>query len=75
MPETITQKQLAELMWAERTNPEKFIKLMAFYTGITAKKCVAYQFFDSAGDFIGDNWDDDLLSILTTTGIEVVEDG
>lgn len=74
MPETITQEQYAALMWAERTNPEKFIKLMGEYTGITAKKCIAYQFFDAGGDFIGDNWDEELLSILKDAGIEVEED-
>lgn len=74
MPETITQEQYAALMWAEHINPEKFIKLMGEYTGITAKKCIAYQFFDAGGDFIGDNWDEELLSILKDAGIEVEED-
>ena len=75
MAETITQNQLDELIQAEFAAPEKFIKLMENYTGITARKCIAYQFFDAGGGFIGDNWDESLLSILEDAGIEVVEDG
>lgn len=74
MPETITESQYEELMDASYRNPEKFIKLLEYYTGIIAKKCVAYQFFNQAEDFIGDNWDETLLSVLTDVGIEVVED-
>ena len=74
MPETITESQYEELEEAAYRNPEKFIKLMEDYTGIIAKHCVAYQFFDPAGNFIGDNWDESLLSVLADAAIEVVED-
>ena len=75
MPETITVKQYDNLITASYTNPQKFIKLLEDYTGIIARHCAAYQFFDPAGNFIGDNWDESLLTVLADVGIEVVEDG
>lgn len=75
MPETITERQYDTPISASYSNPGKFIKLLEDYTGIIAKHCVAYQFFDPVGNFIGDNWDDSLLSVLADVGIEVVEDG
>ena len=75
MTETITEKQYDNLITASYTNPEKFMKLIEDYTGITARHCAAYQFFDPAGNFIGDNWNESLSTVLSDVGIEVVEDG
>ena len=72
MPEKITESQFDELVEVINTNPEKFIDLMYQYTGIVAKQCTAYQFFDAAGNFLGDNWDDSLFDILDAAEIEVV---
>lgn len=75
MTDNITESQYEKLTAAVYSDPERFIALMEEYTGITAKQYVAYQFFDPAGDYIGDNGDESLLSILADAGIEVVEDG
>lgn len=75
MPETITESQYDELMEAINRNPERFVYLMEEYTGITAKPYAAYQFFDPAGDYLGDYGYSSLVEILEDAGIEVAEDG
>ena len=74
MPDKITESQYDDLVFAMNTSPKEFIELMEEYTGITAKQYTAYQFFDSADNYIGDYGCSSLSEILEDAGIEVVAD-
>lgn len=74
MFDKITAKQFYELE-ESLPYPHRFVDLMKEYTGLEARPCLAYQFFDAGGCFVGDNWDDGLADILITAEIEVVDDG
>ena len=50
-------------------------KKLEEYTGIEARSYTAYQFFDAAGDFIGNSDEIALEELLEKAGIEVTDDG
>lgn len=68
MFDKITAKQFYELE-ESLPYPHRFVDLMKEYTGLEARPCLAYQFFDASGCFVG------LADILITAEIEVVDDG
>lgn len=69
----ITKSQLKEIEEACYDSIQEFHNKLAKYTGIVARPCTAYQYFDDAGDFIGDS-DDSLEGLLESAYIEVIDD-
>ena len=76
MVDKITEDQYQELLDAyDERRPEGIVKAFDKLTGIVVKPYTGYQFFDTAGNYLGDdNWND-IREILKEAGIEVVEDG
>ena len=77
MVDKITEEQYQELLDASEElswNQSNAIKIFESF-GIEVKPCVCYQFYDAAGNYLGDdNWDG-IDDILRKAEIEVVEDG
>lgn len=51
----ITKEQYQELLHDELYDYEEFMCKLEKYTGIEARPCSSYQFFDAAGDYVGDS--------------------
>ncbi len=76
MEDKITEEQYQELLdvYDER-NQNAIVRTFEELTGIVVKQYTGYQFFDAAGNYLGDdNWND-IREILKEAGIEVTEDG
>lgn len=54
----ITKEQYQELQNEEIHDYEEFMHKLEKYTGIEARPCSSYHFYDAAGDYIGDSGDD-----------------
>lgn len=52
-------------------NRTEFNLFLEKYTGITAHPCTEYQYFDEAGNFIGDSDNSDLHDLLNNAGIKI----
>ena len=76
MVDKITEDQYQELLDAyDERRTSGIVKTFEDLTGIVVKPYTGYQFFDAAGNYLGDdNWND-IREILREAGIEVVEDG
>lgn len=76
MVDKISQDQYQELLDAyDERIPSGIVKTFEDLTGIVVMPYTGYQFFDSAGNYLGDdNWND-IQEILKEAGIEVTEDG
>ncbi len=76
MADKITQDQYQELLDAyDERGTSSIVKTFEELTGIVVKPYVGYQFYDAAGNYLGDdNWND-IADILREAGIEVEEDG
>lgn len=71
---TITHEQLEDLKDAlSFGRKEDFHRLLEEYTGIEARPYTAYQYFDSADNYVGDSNDDDVRDILRKAYITVKE--
>ena len=72
MVEKISKEQFEELgqssMW---DSYEDFHELLEKMTGITAKRYVAYQYFDSDGNYIGDSNNSTIRDLLNNAFIQV----
>lgn len=66
----ITKEQYRELLHDELYDYEEFMCKLEKYTGIEARARSAYQFYDAAGDYIGDS-EDDLDALLEAAYVEV----
>lgn len=76
MKKTITAEQFDELSCSNSTwTLDDFLKKLEEYTGIEARSYTAYQFFDAAGDYLGNSDETSLEDLLEKAGIEVIEDG
>ena len=68
----ITNEQFEELVesriWDSK---EDFHKMLEEITGIEAKRYTGYQYFDSAGNFIGDSNEGCLRDLLNNAYIEI----
>lgn len=72
MPDKITEDQFNELVEARDCfGADKFVKLMEEYTMIVVKPYTGYQYFDTAGNFLGDSEWNSLSEILEDAGVEV----
>lgn len=67
----ITIKQYDEL-YAERFNTKEFNNLLEEYTGIIAKPYTSYQYFDEAGNYIGDSDNYSVQELLKNAYIKIV---
>jgi hypothetical protein len=67
----ITIKQYDEL-YAERHNTKEFNKLLEEFTGIIAKPYTGYQYFDEAGNYVGDTEYNSVEEILKNAYIKIV---
>ena len=67
----ITIEQLEELREAESISRLDFNGLLEDYTGIKANPYTAFQYFDSAGNYVGDSSDDCVLDFLRRSYIGV----
>ena len=52
---------------------EDFHKLLEELTGIEAQKYTGYQYFDSAGNYLGDSDDSSVRDLLDNAYIEIGE--
>lgn len=72
MAKFITKAQYEEL---EDINmccgEEEFNKLLEEYAGIEARPYTSYSYYDAAGDYIGDNNENDLDDLLRAAYVEV----
>lgn len=66
----ITKEQYRELKNAELCDYGEFMRLLETYTGIEARPCRSYQFFDAAGDYVG-NSSHDVDRLLEVAYVEV----
>ncbi len=75
MVDKITEDEYQELLDAvEERRPELIIETFEKLTGIVVKPYTGYQFFDAAGNYLGDdNWND-IDEILKEAEIEVIPD-
>lgn len=69
----ITIKQYDEL-YAERFNTKEFNNLLEEYTGIIAKPYTNYQYFDEAGNYIGDSDNYSVHELLKNAYIKIVNE-
>lgn len=77
MANKITEDQYQELIGAMEDLSwweSNAIKIFASF-GITVKPYTGYQFYDAAGNYLGDDGSEDIDDILRRAEIEVVEDG
>ena len=76
MVDKITEEQYQDLLDAyERRMPSDIIKTFVDLTWIVVKPYTGYQFFDAAGNYLGDDSFHTIREILREAGIEVEEDG
>lgn len=72
MVDKITKEQFEELcqssMW---DGIDGFHKKLEEMTGITAKRYVAYQYFDSDGSYVGDSGDNTIRDLLNNAFIQI----
>lgn len=71
--DTITIKQYDEL-YTERFDIKEFNKLLEEYTGIIAKPYTSYQYFDEAGNYIGDSDNYSVHELLKNAYIKIVNE-
>lgn len=76
MGNTITKEQLEEIeeakTWGER---QEAYALLEKYTGIKAKPCIIFLFYDDADNYIGDDDNHTIRDLLENAYIDVVEKG
>lgn len=76
MAKKITAEQFDELSCSNSSwTYADFLSALEKYTGITARPYTGYQYFDAAGDYLGDSGETSLEDLLEKAGIEVMEDG
>ena len=71
MCRSITAEQYEKLEDAHDYDDQLFKELLEEYTGIEMRSYIGHQFFDVAGNYLGDDYDFDLDSILSNAYIEV----
>ena len=74
MPDKITYKQLKELQEVYHLDEQRFVELLEEYTGITRKSYTAYNYYDDAGNYVGNSEDFDLLDIIDNAYIEISDE-
>lgn len=75
MRNEITRQQLEDLDDARLFGRmEDFNRLLKEYTGIEARPYMAYKYFDSADNYVGDSDDDDIIEILYRADIKIRSD-
>ena len=68
----ITKEQYDELCESKSWDGnEDFHELLESITGIEAKRYTGYQYFDSAGNYIGDSSDCTVRDLLNSAYIEI----
>lgn len=73
MPDEITEDQYQELLDViDERRTDDIIRTFANLTGIVVKPYTGYQFYDAAGNYLGDLEYNDVREILKEAGIEVV---
>jgi len=68
----ITQQQFDEIRFS--LSASETAKLLEKYTDIEVTPCTVYQYFDSAGDFVGDSENYTIAEVLEKAGVEVIDD-
>lgn len=69
----ITKSQLKEIEEAGCYSIREYHEKLKEYVGIDAEPYEVYQYFDAAGNYIG-NSDDSLEGLLESAYIEVIDD-
>ena len=67
----ITKDQLSDLEDAQFFDEKEFHKLLEEYTGIRAESYTGYSYYDSAGNYLGDDHYCDIKDILNAAYIKV----
>ena len=71
MVEKISKEQYMELAQPWWDGLDGFHNKLEEITGITAKSYVAYQYFDEAGNYIGDSHNSTIRDLLNNAFIQV----
>lgn len=72
MADKISKEQLRELCHSEFFDSrEDFNKVLEKVAGITAKVYIGYQYYDGAGNYIGDSNDSTVRDLLRNAYIKV----
>ena len=72
MVDKISKEQYDELGFSRRWDSyEDFHKMLEETTGITAKRYIGYQYFDSSGNYVGDSDNCTVRDLLNNAYIEV----
>ena len=72
---TITQSQLEEIEERLECGYTRVAYcLLEDYTGIKAKEYTAFDFYDGADDYLGNNMDNSIRDIIYKAGIDVIGD-
>lgn len=76
MAGTITREQLDEIQEAYSLNDrETAYALLKEYAGIEAKPYTAWDFYDTAGNYLGDSVNYSFRDLLENAYIEIAEKG
>lgn len=75
MVDKITAEQYEDLVDAESFELDEFHKLLEKYTGITARPCMIFEYYDSAENYLGDSTYCDVRDLLANAYIKVGKDG
>lgn len=75
MSNTITQSQLEEIEELMECGYHRVAySFLSDYTGIEARAYTAYDFYDGAGDYLGNDMDNSIRDIIYKSGIDVIGD-
>lgn len=74
MTRYITEGQYDNLMYARPDDIEEFNELLKEYTGIVAKQYTAFQYYDSADNYVGNSEEYTLDELLESACVEVYDD-
>lgn len=75
MLDKITNEQLENLYDADFYDKNEFHALLKEYAGIEARRYTGYQYYDAAGDYLGDSENTTIMGLLKHANIEVVDGG
>lgn len=75
MAEKINAEQLNEIEYEMLSDRYEAHKLLKEYAGIVAEPYTGFSYYDSAGNYLGDSSDCDVIDLLEAAYIEVEKEG
>ena len=72
MVDKISREQYDELCFSHMWDSyEDFHRMLEEITGITAKRYIAYQYYDSSGSYVGDSNDSTVRDLLNNAYVKI----